>query len=99
MLAGKAAFVRPDIGEMDEGLERPCAAQRSRDDVPVDLSDVHRAAGRSGRVPRDDGAAEGWRWPIGEALPDAAFEDALNAALTPEPPARAAADARRSSRR
>ena len=32
-------------------LERPRAAPRSRDDVPVDLSDVHAAARRPGGVP------------------------------------------------
>ena len=81
-LAGKTAFVRPDIDEMSEGLSGRALAPRSRDDVPADLPDVHRSRApirkRSAPLTGQLKAALANR----QALPDAAFEDALNAALT-----------------
>ena len=64
---------------MFEGL--PAGRSGSRNDVPVDLPDVHAAASRRRGVPAATGqltAALANR----QALPDVAFEDALNAAVT-----------------
>ena len=58
-LAGKSALVRADIDDMTEGRQRPQPAPRSRDDVPVDLPDLHAAARRCRGVRRDEGPAAG----------------------------------------
>ena len=50
--------------------ERPGPATRSRDDVPVDLSDVHAAARRCGGLPRvTTGQLTARRWPIERRCP------------------------------
>ena len=80
------------------GPERPRLAPRSGDDVSVDLPDVHAAARRSGSVPRDDRPADG-----GAGQPRGAAGDGVRGRAQrggePEPPAGAAHDVRRSSRR
>ena len=48
------AAVRADITDTEEGLRGGAARGGHRDDVPVDQSVVHRAAGRSDGVRRDD---------------------------------------------
>ena len=67
---------------MFEGLSGRALAPRSRNDVPVDLPDVHAAAGRRRGVSRGDRPAARRRWPTVRRCPDAAFEDALNARVT-----------------
>ena len=59
VLAGTTASVRADIGRHRGRARRRRRAQGSRDDVPADLPHLHRAAGRSGRLPRADRAIEG----------------------------------------
>ncbi len=80
-LAGKAAVVRPDIGEMYEGL--------SGRTLRRDLETMFQLIYLRFMQPRAD--AEAFRATTGQltaalanrqALPDAAFEDALNAAVT-----------------
>ncbi len=80
-LAGKAAFVRADIGEMFEGLSGRALRR--------DLETMFQLIYLTFTAPRED--AEAFRVMQGQlnaalanrqALPDAAFEDALNAAVT-----------------
>jgi zinc protease len=80
-LAGKAAFVRPDIDEMFEGLTGRALRR--------DLETMFQLIYLTFTQPRADD--EAFRAAIGQlkaalanrqALPDAAFEDALNAAVT-----------------
>ena len=80
-LAGKVAFVRPDIDEMFEGLSGRALRR--------DLETMFQLIYLTFTQPRAD--AEAFRAATGQlnaalanrqALPDAAFEDALNAAMT-----------------
>lgn len=84
-LAGKVALVRPDIGEMYEGLNGRALRR--------DLETMFQLIYLRFTQPRAD--AEAFRATIGQltaalanrqALPDAAFEDALNAAVTQDHP-------------
>ena len=88
VLAGKAAFVRPQIGKMYEGL----AGGASRQDLETMFQLIYLTFTR----PRAD--ADAFRTMTGqltaglanrEADPDTAFRDALEAVLSQDPPPRA----------
>ena len=93
MLAGRRVGVSADIGETDEGLRG--GARRK------DLETMFQLIYLRSPQPRADPAAfavltraaEGGAREPGRRSPDVVFDEALDAALTPEPSARAADDA------
>ncbi len=58
-LAGKTVRLSPLIGELEEGLSGQRLAEGRGDPLPDDLPDVHRAAGRRGRLRIVQGPAQG----------------------------------------
>ena len=85
VLAGASTGVRADIGDTEEGLRGGAARKGRREDVSVDLSLVHRAAGRAEQFE----AMKARLKPMlanQQARPEDGVRDALASALTQDHP-------------